>query len=148
LLIASFCSLRDAIYALTTRPPETLTALRGVAWTILFPALCGLVALGAVACIMMVHVVRKWTDKWTEKIPTFSKAFPFMVILLFAILFGPTDLVGNLLNPHRVILLPGWIVKFIVIAAIIAMTASVLIKKQKPAGAQSAAAETTDVVGE
>ena len=30
LLVASFCSLRDAIYALTTRPPETLPALRGV----------------------------------------------------------------------------------------------------------------------
>jgi len=145
LLIASFCSLRDAIYALTTRPPETLTALRGVAWTILFPALCGLVALGAVACIMMVHAVRKWT----EKIPASSKAFPFIAVLLFAIAFGPAYFVGNLLSPHRVILLPGWLVKIVVIFAIIAMTVFVVwIKKKIPVAAQPAAAKTTGVVGE
>jgi hypothetical protein len=142
LLIASFCSLRDAIYALTTRPPETLTVLRGVAWTILFPALCGLVALGAVACIMMVDVVRKWT----EKIPSSSMAFPFTAVVLFAIAFGPADFVGNFLNPDRVILLPGWLVKIAVIFAIIVMTVFVVwTKRQIRADAQPATAGTTAV---
>jgi hypothetical protein len=117
LLVASFCSLRDAIYALTTRPPETLPALRGVAWTILFPALCGLVALGVVACVMMVDFVYKWAHIQFAA----SKEFELKSFLMLALAFGPVALVGTVLSPYRIILLPDWLVRIIITAAVFAM---------------------------
>ena len=129
LLVASFCSLRDAIYALTTRPPETLPALRGVAWTILFPALCGLVAIGVVACIMMAQFVRNWAKERANS----DKEFKVRTGLIFAGALAPVIGIGILLSPHRVILLPGLLARMVVFAAFAAMTTFVLVTTKNTA---------------
>jgi hypothetical protein len=144
LLVASFCSLRDAIFALTTRPPGTLPALRGVAWTILFPALCGLVVIGVVACIMMAQFVCDWTPERADRFKIGYRTFP-----IFTIALAPVIAIGIILSPYRIILLPGWLVKGVVVVAIILMTGFVvLIKTHGPSGDQPVAARATGVVGE
>jgi hypothetical protein len=142
LLVASFCSLRDAIFALTTRPPGTLPALRGVAWTILFPALCGLVVIGVVACIMMAQFVCDWTPKRADPFYKIGyRTFP-----IFTIALAPVIAIGLILSPYRIILLPGWLVKGVVVVAIILMTGFVvLIKTHEPSGVQPVAARATGV---
>jgi hypothetical protein len=91
--------------------------LRELAWTILFPALCGLVALGAVACIMMVQFVCEWAKKKC----TASKKFEFRAFLMLAGAFGPVALGGTILSPYRIILLPDWLVRIIISAVVFAM---------------------------
>jgi hypothetical protein len=124
LLVASFSSLRDSIYALTTRPPQTLASLRAVAWTILFPAIGSLVVLGAIACIMLLGFVDRWARKRVDE----HKKYTLRTFLIFAVAFVPIALIGTFLSPDRTILLPSFLIRMIILAAIVGLWAAVIIR--------------------
>lgn len=124
LLVASFSSLRDSIYALTTHPPQTFAGLREVAWTILFPAIGSLVVLGAIACIMLLGFV----DRWARERVGEQKKFMLRTFLIFAVAFVPIALIGTFLSPDRTILLPSSLIRMLIVAAIVGLWAAVIVR--------------------
>jgi hypothetical protein len=59
--------------------------------------------------------------KWAHVQFAASKEFEFKSFLMLAFAFGPVALVGTILSPYRIILLPDWLVRIIIGAAVFAM---------------------------
>jgi hypothetical protein len=139
LLVASFSSLRDSIYALTTHPPQTLASLREIAWTILFPAIGSLVVLGAIACIMLLGFV----DRWARERVGEHKKFMLRTFLIFAVAFVPIALIGTFLSPDRTILLPSSLIRMLILAAIVGLWAAVIVRVRASHGAEPSAGDAS-----
>jgi hypothetical protein len=78
---------------------------------------------------MMVDFVCKWAHVRFVA----SKEFEFKSFLMLAFAFGPVALVGTILSPYRIILLPDWLVRIIIGAAVFAMWLAVRSKtRMKP----------------